>query len=202
MEAGIDIKKLKRSQLYSEELGIDLSSGNDTELFKWFLASILYGKKNSEIIARHTYLSFQKHGLLSPQKIRKAGWSFLVNPVMREGGYVRYDESTASKLLRICGTLKDQYQDSLSELFRQSTNNRDLQQRLDEFYGVGPVTVNIFLRELRPYWEKCDPDPLPIVIKLAHKAGIELKKHKRKSMSFVRLEAGLIRNKKKILGMK
>jgi NAD(P)-dependent dehydrogenase (short-subunit alcohol dehydrogenase family) len=30
----------------------------------------------------------------------------------------------------------------------------DLEARLLAFHGVGPITVNIFLRELRPFWEK------------------------------------------------
>jgi hypothetical protein len=32
-----------------------------------------------------------------------------------------------------------------------------------EWLTLDPVTVNIFLRELRPYWTKADPEPLPIV---------------------------------------
>ena len=31
---------------------------------------------------------------------------------------------------------------------------RDLEQTLLAFYGIGPVTMNIFLRELRPFWTK------------------------------------------------
>ncbi len=202
METGLDIKKLEQSPLYSEELGIDLSTGNAGELFKWFLASILYGKRISQTIARQTWRSFEKYDLLTPAKIRNAGWTFLVNPVLREGGYVRYDESTASTLLRIGETLKSAYHDDLLELYRASADPGDLERRLDAFYGIGPVTVNIFLRELRPYWSKCDPAPLPVVEKLAHRAGIDLGKYQRKSMRFVRLEAGLIRHRKIILGKK
>jgi hypothetical protein len=40
-----------------------------------------------------------------------------------------------------------------------------------DFYGVGEVTANIFLRELRPYWKKADPEPLPIVRRLATTFG-------------------------------
>ena len=51
----VDINKLKRSKLYSEELGIYLKNANDKELFKWFLASILLGARISETIAKNTY---------------------------------------------------------------------------------------------------------------------------------------------------
>lgn len=35
-------------QRYSKILGIDLSSGKDEEIFKWFLASVLFGAPISE----------------------------------------------------------------------------------------------------------------------------------------------------------
>jgi len=40
---------------YSEELGINLKSRKSEKIFKWFLASILYGARISETIAKNTY---------------------------------------------------------------------------------------------------------------------------------------------------
>ncbi len=63
---------------------------------------------------------------------------------------------------------------------------------------MGPVTTNIFLRELRHVWKKANPEPLPIVKKIARKLKIRLPKtKKRKTEKFVRLEAALIRLRKK-----
>ena len=104
-----NINKLKRSLLYSEELGIELKNNNDDEIFKWFLASILFGARITETIAKNTYKTFKKYNLLEPQKILEAGWDFLVNPIMREGGYVRYDFKTSTKILKICETLIKEY---------------------------------------------------------------------------------------------
>jgi endonuclease III len=187
------IEELKRGQLYSEELGIELRRNSDDEIFKWFLASILFGARITAGIAKNTYKAFERYDLLAPQKISDAGWDFLVNPIMREGGYVRYDFKTSTKILKICGTLRREYNGSLKKLHEQSEDARDLEKRLLNFYGVGPVTVNIFLRELRPYWKKADPEPLPIVRKIAHKLGVSLDKYSRKSLTFIRVEAGLIR---------
>jgi endonuclease III len=186
---------LARSRLYSEELGIDLARGDDRELFKWFLASILFGHRISETIARHTYQEFARHNLLDPQRILKAGWDFLVNPIMREGGFVRYDEKTSRQVLRVCEQLRTEYGGSLTQLHDRACDSRDLEERLTAFYGVGPVTTNIFLRELRPYWKKADPDVLPVVQDLARVLGIDLDAHPRKSLSFARVEAGLIRRR-------
>jgi len=145
----LNIKELEKSQLYSEELGIDLDTGRLDEIFKWFLASVLFGARITETIAKHTYKTFEKYKLLDPQKIIKADWHFLINPIMREGGYVRYDGRTSDKVLRNCKTILKKYRGNLNNLHKVAKSSRDLENRLLEFYGIGPVTVNIFLREMR-----------------------------------------------------
>ncbi len=192
----ITLSSLKKSRLYSEELGINLAEGADDELFKWFLASVLFGARISETIASRTYRAFEKYKLLTPRTILDAGWDFLVNPVMREGGYVRYDEKTSREILRNCDTLIQEYQGSLNRLHDLAADGRDVEERLLAFYGVGPVTVNIFLRELRPYWRKADPAPLPVVFELASRHGLDLSSLNRKSVTFARVEAGLMRLRK------
>lgn len=194
----VDIDELRRSRLYSEELGIDLKKNNDEELFKWFLASILFGARISETIAKNTYKTFEKYDLLDLRKILKAGWDFLVNPIMREGGYVRYDGKTSTQILRNCETLMEEYKGSLKQLHKEAKDSEYLENKLTNFYGIGPITANIFLRELRPFWEKSNPEPLPIVRKVARKYNIDLNKYDRKTLAFVRIEAGLIRLRGKI----
>lgn len=194
----ITLSKLKKSQLYSEELGIQLKKGTDAEYFKWFLASILFGGRISESIARNTYRTFERYQLLTPQKILDAGWEFLVMPIMREGGYVRYDGRKSSQILRNCETLLDEYNGSLIMLHDMAESPKDLVNRLLAFYGVGAVTVNIFLRELRPYWRKADPQPLPVVKKAATKLKIDLAAYNRKTITYTRIEAGLIRLRRQI----
>lgn len=192
-----DLAKLKQSPLYSEELGIVLSENDDKEYFKWFLASLLFGGRISETIARHTYQSFAGHDLLTPEKILKAGWDYLVYPIMREGGYVRYDERKSTQILRDCEKLLCEYNGSLKRLHEAAADAGDLEEQLLDFYGVGPVTVNIFLRELRPFWHKANPAPLPIVRELAAALGIDLDRYSPKTLTFCRIEAGLIRHRRK-----
>lgn len=192
-----DIDELKRSRLYSEELGIRLRSQDDREYFKWFLASLLFGARISQTIAGNTYRAFVRHRLLTPRRILAAGWDYLVNPIMREGGYVRYDGRKSTQVLRDCETLLDEYGGSLRKLHDVSDDGADLEARLLRLWGVGPVTVNIFLRELRPYWLKADPAPLPIVRRRARELGIDLDAYERRRIAFVRIEAGLIRSKRR-----
>lgn len=189
----VTIQTLKATPLYSEDLGIDLGTGRESEFFKWFLASLLFGGHISETIAAHTYTAFRRHRLLRPRRILNAGWSYLIDPIMREGGYVRYDGRKSEQILRDCEKLVTDYRGSLAELHAQARDSRNLEERVQEFYGIGPVTMNIFLRELRPYWRKADPDVLPIVREQALQLGIDLGAFGRKTLAFARIESGLIR---------
>ena len=166
MSVEVELSKL---QSYSGELGLDLSRPEDR--FKWLLASILFAKRISADIAKKTYRKFEGEGLTTPDRILKAGWDRLVQ-VLDSGGYVRYDFSTASNLLEIMKKLKEEYV-GLEELHKQSKDSRDLERRLQEFRGVGPVGVNIFLRELRGIWEKAKPKPSKIALQVSHRLGIE-----------------------------
>lgn len=196
------LEELLRTQLYSEELGIDLSARRDREVFKWFLASVLYGGRIAQTIARNTYKAFEWYGLLTPRKIIGVGWEFLVDPIMREGGYVRYDGRKSTQILRDCEFLLSEYQGSFSRLHLLASSPKDLEERVQEFYGVGPVTANIFLRELRPYWHKADPEPLPVVRESARALRIPLGRFDRKSIAFARLEAGLVRRSRSVRALR
>ncbi len=180
-------------QTYSEELNINLKSGKESELFKWFLASLLFGKPIQENVAKKTYQLFALKKLLTPNSILKTGWDGLVE-ILDMGGYVRYDFSTATKLLKIMQQLNEWYGGKLTNIHKMAKDAGDLEQRLMEFYGVGPVTVNIFLRELRTVWKKANPEPLAIINKLAKKFKVRLPKN-RKTEEFVRKEAMLVRHK-------
>ncbi len=134
--------------LYAEDLRIDLTEPSGR--FKWLLASILFGAMISEKIAANTYKTFERYGINSQENIIAAGWDELVK-ILDEGGYARYDFSTATKLLDIMETLKDKY-GSLENLYSQSSDTKDLESKLQEFKGIGAVTTQIFLRELRGVW--------------------------------------------------
>ncbi len=146
-----------QGQTYAAELGIDLSGGKEPEVFKWFLAAILFGARISETIVKNTYREFKQSGLITPQKILKAGWDRLVE-VLDAGGYVRYDFKTADKLLEVMGNLLQVYSGSLNILHEEARDTADLIVRLQALgRGIGPTTCQIFLRELRGTWEKANP---------------------------------------------
>jgi endonuclease III len=142
---------------FSSQMGINLSSADHDQIFKWFLASKLFGARISTNIAVRTYREFEKFRVTSPEAVLRTGWDGLVR-ILDEGGYVRYDFSTATKLLKIMDDLKRDYNGNLNELHRAAMDEEDLENRLKGLgKGIGDVTVNIFLRELRGVWKKADP---------------------------------------------
>ena len=112
----------------------------------------------------------KKAGIVTPESIIEAGWDKLVE-VLDSGGYVRYDFSTASNLLEIAASLGEKY-GSLEGLYTQSIDSKDLEKRLLEFKGVGPTTVNIFLRELKGVWENARPQLSPLAREVAFRLGL------------------------------
>jgi hypothetical protein len=138
----------------AEELGIDLSSKKEEEVFKWFLVCLLFGKPIQRQVAERAFRTLAAARLLSPDAILRAGWDELVR-LLDEAHYVRYDFSTATKLLHVCTELKERY-GSLTHLLAHSKTPAELSARLQEFKYIGPVTARIFLREVRPIWYASD----------------------------------------------
>jgi len=164
------IKRLGGS--FAKALGIELAQGQECEVFKWFLASFLYGARISEVIATNTYREFENRGVLTPEKIQDTGWHGLVD-ILDAGGYVRYDFSTATKLLVISEDLVTHYDGRLTNVHAAADGPRDLEKQLQKIgKGIGPVTSNIFLRELRRIWLKAEPLPSDPVVLAASKLGV------------------------------
>ena len=137
---------------YARLLGIDLASKNEEELFKWFLACLLFGKPIQTAIAERAYQEFVAVRLTSPSAVLRAGWDKLVR-LLDRAHYVRYDFSTATKLLEVCQELKRRY-GTLTNLLAQARTASELSRKLQEFKHIGPVTTRIFLRDVMPLLSK------------------------------------------------
>lgn len=143
----------EEGQLFSEELGIDV----EREPFKWFLASMLFGARISVDVARRTYRAYEGAGLTSPERIAAASRFKLIS-LHGRGGYARYDNITADYVKGAAEKLIREYGGDIRRLDEESESPRDLEEKLLQFRGVGPVTVKIFLCELRGVWRNADPD--------------------------------------------
>src|SRR5271166_4009386 len=121
---------------YTRRLRIDLKGKNEEELFKWFLACLLFGKPIQTEIAERAYRELVAARLTSPEAILRAGWDKLVL-LLDHAHYVRYDFSTATKLLEVSRELKRRY-GTLTNLLAQAGTASELSRKLQEFKHIGP----------------------------------------------------------------
>jgi hypothetical protein len=140
----------QRPARHAWQLGIDLASKRETEVFKWLLACLLFGKPIQAEIAARAFQNLIRARLTSPDAMMRAGWDRLV-ALLDEAHYVRYDFSTASKLLEVCRDLKARY-GTVTDLLEQADSPSQLSRKLQEFKHIGPVTARIFLRDVQPIW--------------------------------------------------
>lgn len=140
------------------DLGLVLEKGDEDGLFKWFLASFLFGKRIGQKIAAATWRALvQTHGRDTPRKLCNCSHAELVK-ILGEGGYARYDESTADRLALLCRMLIEEYRGRILGILEASESRADFERRLRRFKGVGPVTVRIFMREAAPVLFKHTPE--------------------------------------------
>lgn len=131
----------------AHELNIDLQGGEETALFKWLLASFLMGKRIQGAIAAKAYqVIVEQHQRDTPQKLAHCSHRQLV-VMLGQAHYVRYDESTASRLLALAHKLNAEYDGKIGNIVEASADRQAFEKRLGEFEGIGPKTVEIFMRE-------------------------------------------------------
>jgi len=73
------------------------------------------------------------------------------------GGYARYDVRTAERLLELCEIINERYDGQVAVIGRRFAAYPALRAALDALPGWGPVTIRLFLRELRGVWPGAGP---------------------------------------------
>lgn len=130
---------------HAEDFGLDVLSGDD-DMFRWFLLSYLFGKPIQSTVAAQTWRLFIEQKLDTPWAIVQMPRRRLVH-LLDEGKYTRYDEVMARALQMCMQQLIDDYEGSLWLMFESSQDEDEFSKRLQKFYGVGPKTAEIFMRE-------------------------------------------------------
>jgi hypothetical protein len=187
---------------YSTELGIEVDR-DDGEIERWFVAATLFGTRISAAIAERTFLVLDRAGIDRIGLTAGIPWDDLV-ALLDEGGYARYDFRTATRLQELAAVVDHEYGGGVAEIGRRSPDGTDLRRALDALPGWGPVTVGLFLRELRGVWPGAtppldrraaeaarhlhltadgDPPTIAVIDRLAREAGLDVRD----------LESGLVR---------
>ncbi|HVX48076.1 MAG TPA: hypothetical protein VHA05_01835 [Candidatus Saccharimonadales bacterium] len=130
------------------DLGIKLHDKSGRDHFKWLLACQLFGAPISQEVAANTYRLLDKKGFTTPDKLARADWQELVD-LLDEGGYRRYDESTARELISIGKVTKEKYGGSFKEFLDEARSRAETRRKVQQFKGVGPTAADIFMREAK-----------------------------------------------------
>lgn len=140
---------------YSTELGIDVDAG-DAQVERWFLAATLFGTRISAAIAERTFRVLSDAGLARIGQARHIPEEDLI-AYLDEGGYARYDFRTATRLQALSGVIGERYDGQVAVIGQRLTTYPELRRALDALPGWGPVTIQLFLRELRGVWPGAQP---------------------------------------------
>jgi len=128
-------------------LGIDMHQCHGRGLYKWLLASFLIGKRIRASVAVQAYqVLVDTHGLDTPGKLARCPHHTLVK-LLGQAGYARYDESTARRLHRLGKGLEAEMDHVLLDV---AVDMAHVNAWLLRFEGVGPKTLEIFMREAAP----------------------------------------------------
>ena len=136
---------------YASESHVTLKD-TPTPLFQLLTLSLLLSARISSEIAVAAASELFRAGLRSPRAVRAADRRTIISALGR-AGYVRYDESTATRLHAAAVRVDDEYGGDLRRLARACDQETSAAIRLlTEFDGIGPVGADIFFREVQDVW--------------------------------------------------
>jgi endonuclease III len=141
---------------YAQESGIHLRD-EPMPLFQLLALCMLASKPIGAAIATRAAREVFKTGLRTPKAVLEARRSTMIEAFGR-AHYVRYDESSATRLADMAGVVHERYGDDLRELARQSDHDVSAAKRLlKQFNGIGDTGADIFLREVQDVWTWVKP---------------------------------------------
>jgi endonuclease III len=155
----VDTKEVVRSLLktagttYAEEAGIRLKD-QPMPLFQLLTLCMLASKPIDAEIAVRAARELFHGGLRTPDAVLKADRADMINAFGR-AHYVRYDESSATRLADIAASVRDDYGGDLRKLATRDVPGTV--RLLKQFKGIGDTGADIFLREVQDVWPWARP---------------------------------------------
>lgn len=185
-------------QTFAKDLGIQAEQNQPSPLYCLLISAALFSTRISHTIALKSARILFQHGWTTAERMAASTWEQRVR-ALDEGGYVRYDERTATMLGQTAQMLIDGYQGDLRKL-RKAARADPARERtlLDRFAGIGDVAVNIFFREAQLAWPELFPFADERTLASATRLGLpadtaRLAALVRSRRDYVRLVSALIR---------
>jgi endonuclease III len=126
---------------YAEEAGIRLKD-KPMPLFQLLTLCMLASKPIDATIAMQAARELFRAGLRTPQSVLKADRADMIRAFGR-AHYVRYDESSATRLVDIAKAVRDDYSGDLRKIATHDV--KSTVRLLKQFKGIGDTGADIFL---------------------------------------------------------
>ncbi|OBH88434.1 endonuclease [Mycobacterium sp. E2733] len=136
---------------YAAEARIKLAD-KPMPLFQLLAICMLASKPIDAAIAMSAGRELFKAGLRTPNAVLAADRQTMIDAFGR-AHYVRYDESSATRLTEMAERVRDEYSGDLRELADRSQHDVAVAKRLLRgFKGIGDTGADIYLREVQDVW--------------------------------------------------
>lgn len=141
---------------YAEEAGIRLQD-KPMPLFQLLVLCMLASKPISAAVAARAARELFEIGVRTPRTVLAAGSHTLIEALDR-AHYVRYDESSAARLVDIANAVHADYRGDLRVLAERSRHDVAVAVALLKgFAGIGDTGAHIYLREVQDVWTWARP---------------------------------------------
>jgi hypothetical protein len=156
---------------YAEDAGITLKD-QPAALFKLLaLANLLSTRISADIAVAAARELFEAGGG-TPRGMANLTWQQRVDALGR-AHYVRYDESTSTRLGDMAEKVMEEYDGDLRKLPQKVGRDAGAaREMLQEFPGIGPVGAEIFCREAQAVWPWLRPSFDSLALKGADRLGL------------------------------
>jgi endonuclease III len=136
---------------YAEEAGIRIDD-KPMPLFQLLVLCMLASKPIDATTAMRAARELFKTGLRTPKAVLASDRRTMISAFGR-AHYVRYDESSATRLTDIAEAVRVDYSGDLREIARRSQHDiRSAARMLKQFKGIGDTGADIYLREVQDVW--------------------------------------------------
>jgi endonuclease III len=156
---------------YAEEAGIRLKD-KPMPMFQLLVLCMLASKPIDAAIAMQAARELFRDGLRTSQAVLDAERATMIRAFGR-AHYVRYDESSATRMVDIAAMVRDEYGGDLRRLADRSDRDVKAAARLlQRFKGIGATGADIYLREVQDIWTWVRPFFDERAVKAARDLGL------------------------------
>jgi endonuclease III len=136
---------------YAAEAGVRIDD-KPMPLFQLLVLCMLASKPIDATIAMRAGHELFAAGLRTPKAVLASDRRTMIRAFGR-AHYVRYDESSATRLTDMAQRVSDEFSGDLREIAQRSRHDIGAAKRiLKQFNGIGDTGADIFLREVQDVW--------------------------------------------------